>query len=62
MQLCGKERTGMPIKQLVVCIAGDEGSQVFVEDRDNWTKELIELLTSITEENYLGGNMVEIFT
>ena len=36
-----EERTGQPMKQLVVCIAGDMGPQVFVEDRDNWTKELI---------------------
>ncbi|HIK67710.1 MAG TPA: exonuclease [Flavobacteriales bacterium] len=36
-----EERTGHPIKQLVVCVAGDQGVQVFIEDRDNWAKPLI---------------------
>ena len=39
-----EERTGTPITQLVVCIAGDTGPQVFVEHRDNWDKELIETI------------------
>lgn len=39
-----EERTGTPITQLVVCIAGDAGPQVFVEHRDNWDKELIETI------------------
>lgn len=49
-----EERTGMPIKQLVVCIAGDEGSQVFVEDRDNWTKELINTINEYNRRKLFG--------
>jgi len=49
-----EERTGMPIKQLVVCIAGDEGSQVFVEDRDNWTKELIDTINEYNRRKLFG--------
>lgn len=40
-----EERTGTPIKQLVVCIAGDHGPQVFIEDRDNWTEDLINTIS-----------------
>jgi genome maintenance exonuclease 1 len=36
-----EERTGRPIKQLVVCVAGDQGVQVFIEDRDTWAQPLI---------------------
>ena len=39
-----EELTGMPITQLVVCIAGDQGPQIFIEHRDNWDKELIETI------------------
>ena len=39
-----EELTGMPITQLVVCIAGDAGPQIFIEHRDNWDKELIETI------------------
>ena len=39
-----EERTGMPITNLVVAIAGDEGAQIFVEHRDNWDKKLIETI------------------
>ena len=40
-----EERTGMPIKQLVVCIAVDnEDPQIFIEDRDNWTNKLIDTI------------------
>ena len=49
-----EERTGMPIKQLVVCIAGDEGSQVFVEDRDNWTEKLIETINEYKRRKLFG--------
>jgi len=49
MQLCGKkmweERTGIPITNLVVAIAGDEGTQIFIEHRDDWDKKLIETIT-----------------
>jgi len=49
-----EERTGQPIKQLVVCIAGDEGSQVFVEDRDNWTKDLINTINEYKRRKLFG--------
>ena len=49
-----EERTGMPIKQLVVCIAGDEGPQVFVEDRDNWTDELINTIKEYKTRKLFG--------
>jgi genome maintenance exonuclease 1 len=39
-----EELTGMPITQLVVCIAGDTGPQIFIEHRDNWDKQLIETI------------------
>ena len=39
-----EELTSMPITQLVVCIAGDQGPQIFIEHRDNWDKELIETI------------------
>lgn len=41
-----EERTGIPIEQLVTIIAHPEGTQVFVEHRDNWIegfKDLREL-------------------
>ena len=49
MQCCAyaimwEERTGTPITQIVVCIAGDQGPQIFVEHRDNWDRELIETI------------------
>ena len=41
-----EERTGMPIKQIVVVIAVDnEDPQIFIEDRDNWTEELVDTIT-----------------
>ena len=39
-----EERTGRPIKQLVIAIAGDEGPQIFVGDRDDWTEKLMETI------------------
>lgn len=39
-----EERTGTPITQLVVCIAGDTGPQVFIEHRDNWDRGLIKVI------------------
>ena len=47
-----EERTGRPIKQLVVAIAGDMGPQIFVEDRDNWTEELINTITKYKREKF----------
>ena len=35
-----EERTGQPITQLVVAIAGDAGPQIFIEHRDHWTGQL----------------------
>ena len=49
-----EERTGVPIKQLVVCIAGDEGPQVFIEDRDNWTKTLIDTINEYKRRKLFG--------
>jgi len=40
-----EERTTIPIKQLVTIIAVDGSEpQVFIEDRDNWDKKLIETI------------------
>jgi hypothetical protein len=36
-----EERTGQPITQLIVAIAGDQGPQIFEEHRDNWVDRLI---------------------
>ena len=50
-----EERTGMPIKQLVVFIAVDnEDPQVFVEDRDNWTKALINTINEYKRRKLFG--------
>ncbi len=39
-----EERTGQPITQLVVAIAGDEGPQIFISHRDKWDKQLIQTI------------------
>ena len=44
----------MPIKQLVVCIAGDMGHQVFIEDRDNWTGELLNTIAEYKRRKLFG--------
>jgi len=49
-----EERTGNPIKKLVVAIAGDEGAQIFIEDRDNWTEELINTINEYKREKIFG--------
>jgi genome maintenance exonuclease 1 len=49
-----EERTGKPIKQLVICIAGDMGAQVFIEDRDNWTEELINTINEYKRRKLFG--------
>ena len=46
-----EERTEMPIRQLVVAIAGDEGPQIFIEDRDNWVDELINTIKLYKEKH-----------
>jgi hypothetical protein len=48
-----EERTGVPINKLVVLIAVEgEDSQVFVENRDNWAKELLKCRDSY-EKTYI---------
>ena len=59
MQCCAysimwEERTGRPIKQLVICIAGDQGPQVFIEDRDNWTSTLIDTINEYKRRKLFG--------
>ena len=49
-----EERTGMPITQLVTVIAGDEGPQVFIEHRDNWTKKLLETIAEYKRRKLFG--------
>jgi len=50
-----EERTGMPMKQLVVFIATDnEEPQVFIEDRDNWTKDLINTINEYKRRKLFG--------
>ena len=49
-----EERTGMPITQLVTLIAGDEGPQVFIEHRDNWTKKLLETIAEYKRRKLFG--------
>ena len=52
-----EERTGMPITQLVTIIAVDDtyggapGNQVFVEQRDLWTKDLKETILLYEQRN-----------
>lgn len=47
-----EERTNRPIKQLVVAIAGDAGPQIFVEDRDDWTDELINTISEYKRQKF----------
>lgn len=49
-----EERTGMPITQLVTVIAGDEGAQVFIEHRDNWSKKLLETIAEYKRRKLFG--------
>ena len=49
-----EERTGMPITQLVTVIAGDEGAQVFIEHRDNWSKKLLETINEYKRRKIFG--------
>lgn len=47
-----EERTGTPIDKIVIAIAVDgEEPQVFVEKRDNWTKQLVETIVQYKREN-----------
>ena len=38
-----EERTGVPVQKLVTLVAYPEGTQMFVEDRDDWIDKFIEL-------------------
>lgn len=49
-----EERTGQPITQLVIVIAGDEGTQVFVEHRDNWTSQLWDAIKEYRRRKLFG--------
>jgi hypothetical protein len=44
----------MPITQLVTVIAGDEGAQVFIEHRDNWSKTLIDTIAEYRRRKLFG--------
>lgn len=50
-----EEMTGMPVTQLVTIVTDQEGgSQVFVEHRDEWIGEFIELRDQYERENNTG--------
>jgi len=49
-----EERTGIPITQLVTVIAGDEGNQIFIEHRDNWTKKLLDTIAEYRRRKFFG--------
>jgi hypothetical protein len=38
-----EERTGIPVKKLVTLVAYPDGTQMFVEDRDDWIDDFIQL-------------------
>ena len=38
-----EERTGIPVKRLVTAVAYNEGTQLFIENRDDWIDKFIEL-------------------
>ena len=47
-----EEMTGQPITQLVTVVTDQEGgSQVFIEHRDEWIGEFLELRDQYEEEN-----------
>ena len=49
-----EERTGMPITQLVTLIAGDQGAQVFIEHRDNWSEKLLDTIAEFNMRKLFG--------
>jgi CRISPR/Cas system-associated exonuclease Cas4 (RecB family) len=49
-----EERTGIPVPQLVIVIAGDEGEQIFIEKRDNWTSQLREAINEYQRRKLFG--------
>lgn len=50
-----EERTGIPVPQIVIVIAGDEGEQVFIEKRDNWVKPLREAIAEYNRRKLFGA-------
>ena len=49
-----EERTGVPIPQIVIAIAGDEGEQIFIEKRNNWIKPLREAIAEYNRRKLFG--------
>jgi len=49
-----EERTGIPVPQIVIVIAGDEGEQIFIEKRDNWTKQLRDAINEYQRRQFFG--------
>ena len=49
-----EERTGIPVPQIVIVIAGDEGEQIFIEQRDNWTAQLREAINEYQRRKLFG--------
>ena len=49
-----EERTGIPVPQIVIVIAGDEGEQIFIEERDNWTAQLREAINEYQRRKLFG--------
>ena len=50
-----EERTGIPITQLVTIVAVDnEEPQIFIEHRDNWTKQLRDTITEYKRRKLFG--------
>ena len=49
-----EERTGIPVPQIVIVIAGDEGEQIFIEERDNWTTQLREAINEYQRRKLFG--------
>jgi len=50
-----EERTGIPITQLVTLIAVDNAEpQIFIEHRDNWSKDLQKTIAQYKEQKFFG--------
>jgi len=52
-----EERTGIPVKKLVTLVAYPDGTQMFVEDRDDWIGDFIQMRDQY--ELGLQGNISE---
>jgi len=44
----------VPIPQIVIAIAGDEGEQIFIEKRNNWIKPLREAIAEYNRRKLFG--------